>query len=50
MSKDPTVLNVTQVFRREQRLWAVGKDVSLKQIGGSVAFSTLGMWGACLVV
>ena len=47
MSKDPTVLNVTQVFRREQRLWAVGKDVSLKQIGGSVAFSTLGMWGAC---
>lgn len=25
MSKDPTVLNVTQVFRREQRLWAVGK-------------------------
>lgn len=47
MSKDPTVLNVTQVFRREQRLWAVGKDVSLKQIGGSAAFSTLGMWGAC---
>ncbi len=43
MSKDTQVLNVTQVFRRDQRLWAVGKDVSLSQ---SIAFSTLGMWGS----